>query len=77
MDFIDEEDVAVLQIGEQCREIARLSDDRPGGGTEIDAQLAREDLRERGLAEAGRADKQHMIECLAALARGADEHVEI
>ena len=40
-------------------------------------ELAREDLRQRGLAEAGRTDEQHMIERLAALARGADEDVEI
>ena len=35
------------------------------------------DLRQRGLAEAGGADEQHMVQRLAALARGLDEDREI
>ena len=77
VDFVDEEHVALLEIGQQRREIAGLGDHGAGGGAEIHAELAREDLRQRGLAEAGRADEQHVIERLAALARGADEDVEI
>ena len=42
-----------------------------------DAQFARHDLRQRRLAEARRPDEQHMIERLAALAGGLDEHLQI
>ena len=49
----------------------------PGGGAEIDAELARDDLRQRGLAEPGRADEQHVVERLLARARRLDEHREV
>ena len=42
-----------------------------------DAELTRDDLRQRGLAEAGRPHEQHMIERLAALARRLDEDRQI
>ena len=66
VDLVDEEHVALLEIGEQRREIAGLGDDRPGCGAEVDAEFARHDLRQGGLAEARRADQQHMIERLVA-----------
>ena len=68
VDLVDEQHVALLEIGEQRREVAGLGDDRAGGGAEVDAELARDDLRERGLAEAGRADEQHVVERLLARA---------
>ena len=77
MDFVDEQDVALFEIGQKCGEIAGLGDHGAGGGAKADAELARDDLRQRGLAEAGRTDEQHMIERLAALARGLDEDREI
>ena len=77
MDLVDEQDVALFQVGEQRGEIAGLGDDRPRGGAEADAQLARHDLRQRGLAEAGRAGEQHVIERIAARLGGLDEHLEV
>ena len=77
MDLVDEQDVAVLEVGEQRGEVARLGDDRAGGGAKADAHLAGEDPGERGLAEAGRAEEQHMVERLAARAGGVDEHAQI
>ena len=68
MDLVDEQHVALFEIGQQRRKVARLGDHRARGGAEADAQLARDDLRQRGLAEPRRADEQHMIERLAALA---------
>ena len=77
VDLVDEQHVALFEIGEQRREIAGLGDHRPRGGAEIDAELARDDLRQRGLAEPRRADEQHMVERLVARARRLDEHREI
>ena len=74
VDLVDEENIALLQIGKQRREIAGLGDDRSRGGAEVDAELARDDLRQRGLAEAGRPHEQHMIERLVARPRCVDEH---
>ena len=77
MDLVDEQHVALFEIGQQRGEIARLGDHRPRGGAEADAEFARHDLRQRGLAEPRRADEQHMVERLAALARGLDEDRQI
>ncbi len=50
VDLVDEQHVARFEVGQQRGEIAGLGDYRPGGGTEVDAQFARHDLRQRGLA---------------------------
>ena len=49
----------------------------PGGLPQVHAELVRDDVRERGLAEARRAEDQHVIERLAALARGLDEDLQL
>ena len=77
MDLVDEEHVALFEVGEQRREIAGLGDHRARRGAEIDAELARHDLRQRRLAEPRRADEQHVIERLAPSPRRLDEHPEI
>ena len=77
MDLVDEQDVALFEIGELGGEVAGLGDHRAGGRAEIDAELARHDLGERRLAEAGRADEQHVVERLAAGLGGLDEHLEV
>ena len=41
------------------------------------AQLGGDDVRERGLAEPGRAGEEHVVERLAAALRGLDEHREL
>jgi hypothetical protein len=77
VDFVDEEHIARLQIGQDGREIAGLLDDGAGGRAETDAELARHDLRHRGLAEAGRPVQQDMIQRFAARPRGFDENGEV
>ena len=77
MDLVDEQHVAVFEIGEQRGKVAGLGDDRARGRAEVDAELARHDLRQRRLAEAGRPDEQHMVERLAAPLGRLDEHFEI
>ncbi len=77
MNLVDEQHVALFEIGQQRREIAGLGDHRTGGGAEADAKLARHDLRQRGLAEPRGTDEQHVVERLAAFARGVDEHRQI
>jgi hypothetical protein len=50
---------------------------RSGSGAEVHPELARDDLRQGGLAEAGRADQQYVIERFLAGARRLDEDLEI
>ena len=77
VDLVDEEDVALLEIGQQRREIAGLGDHRARCRAEIDAEFARDDLRQRRLAEAGRPDEEHVVERLLAPARRLDEDRKI
>jgi hypothetical protein len=77
VDLVDEEDVAILEIGEQGGEIAGLGDHRPRGGAKADAELARDDLGERRLAEPRRPEEEHMIERIAPRPGGRDEHPQI
>ncbi len=77
MDLVDEQNVARLEVGELGGEIAGLGDHRPRGRAEIDAELARHDLRERRLAETRGADEQHVVERLAARLGRLDEHLEV
>ena len=68
VDLVDEEDVALLEVGEQRGEVAGLRDDRPGGRAEADAELLGHDLGERRLAQSRRAGEQHVVERIAARA---------
>ncbi len=77
MDLVDEQDVAVLEVGQKRGEIARLGDHRARSGAETNAHLAREDSGERGLAEARRAVEQDMVERLSATLRCVDEDAQV
>ena len=65
VDLVDEEDVVRLEVGEDRGEIAGALEHRPRGLAQVDAHLARDDVRERGLAQAGRPEEQHVVERLA------------
>ncbi len=77
VDFVDEQHVPGLEVGEDRGEVAGALDDRAGGGAEADAEFAGDDLGERGLAEAGRAVQQDMVQRFAAGAGGLDEDGEV
>ncbi len=77
VNLVDEQDVAILEIGEQRGEIARLGDHRAGRGAETDTHFLGDDLRQRGLAQPRRAEEQHMIERIPALAGSVDEHAQV
>ena len=82
VDLIDEQDVPGLEVCQDCGEIAGPLDDGAGGGAEADAELAGDDLGEGGLAEAGGAVEQDVVEgfggvFLPAGAGGFDEDGEV
>jgi hypothetical protein len=77
VDLVDEQDVAILEIGEDGGEVARLGDHRPDVARKADAELAGDDLGKRGLAEPGRAEEQDMVERIAAALGRLDEHPQI
>ena len=58
-------------------EVARARDHRPGGQAQPGAHLARDDVRERRLAETRRAGQQDVVERLAAALRRRQEDREV
>ena len=73
VDLIDEEDAARLQRGEEGGDVGLALQRRAGGLHQRHAHLLGDDVGQRGLAEAGRAGEQHVVERLFAPARGLDE----
>ena len=66
-----------LEVGEERREVAGALEHRARGLAQVDAQLVRDDVRQRRLAEARRPEQQHVVERFLALARRLDEDREL
>ena len=77
MYLVDEQHVVRLEIGEHRREIARALQHGAGGVAQVHAHFTRDDMRERCFAQPRRAEQQHVIERLLALARGLDEDFKL
>src|SRR5206468_2894528 len=75
--LVDEEDAAGLERGEERGDVALALERRPRGLHERDVELGRDDLRERGLAETGRAGEEDVVERLAAGLGRLDEDTEL
>ncbi len=71
VDLIDEQDIPGLEVCQDCGEVAGALDHRAGGGAEADAELAGDDLGERGLAEAGGAVQQYVVQGFVGVPFGA------
>src|SRR6266545_5817752 len=65
VDLVDEEDVARGERGEEAGEVALLHEGGAARHVHRDAQVAGEDVRERGLAEAGRPGEEDVVERVA------------
>ena len=76
VDLVDEQDVALAQIGQRADQVTGLLERRAGFGVDVDAQFARDELGERGLAKSGRAKEQRVIERLPADERRLDVDAE-
>ena len=77
MDLIDEQHVPVVEVGEDRGEVTRSLDGRTARGVDADPQLARDDVGERGLAQAGRPVQQDVVRRLSPLAGGAQQDGEV
>ena len=77
VDLVDEEDAARLERGQEGGDVGLALERRAGGLDEVDLELGGDDLGERGLAEAGRAGEQDVVERVAAGAGGLDGDAEL
>ena len=67
MDFIDEEHVALLQVGQDPRQISRFLDLGTGGSVNVGLRCAGDDVGQSRLAQSGGAGEQDMLEHILAL----------
>src|SRR5277367_2939795 len=70
MNFIEKEKIPRVKRREYGREIAFFFEERPGADFDRRTHFIGEDLRERGLPEAGWPVEQHVIERVATIAGG-------
>ena len=77
MNFVDEQHVAFIEIGQERGKIARFGDDRARRGAKSHTHFLGHDLRQRRLAQAWRAEEEHMVERIAARLRRLDEDAQI
>ena len=77
MDLVDEELIVLLQVGQDRRQVARALDRRSGGDANRHAHLRGDDVREGGLAQAGWAVKEDVVERFVAMFGGVDRDPQV
>jgi len=77
VDLVDEEHVALVDVGEDRGEVPCPLDGRAAGGVDAHAELTRDDVCERGLAQPGRPVQQHVVGGLAARSRRLQQDREV
>ena len=77
VDLVDEQHVAVLEFGEDRRQIAGAFQRRTRRDVQVDAHLGGHDAGQRGLAEAGRAGEQQVIDRLLTLAGRLEDDAQV
>ncbi len=70
MYLVYKEDIAGAEIREGADEVSRLLEGRPRGRPDVDAELPRDQLGERRLAEPGGAEEKGVVERLPPGERG-------
>ena len=77
VDLVEEEDLALAQVGEDGGEVSLDLQGGAGGLLEADVELVGDDGGEGGFAQAGRAKEEDVVERLAAGARGLEGDGEL
>ena len=77
VDLVDEQHVALLQIGQEGGEITGADQDGPGGDPQADPHLGGHDPGQRGLAQTGRSGEQQVVDRLAPLRGRLEDDLEV
>ena len=77
VDFIDEQHVIRLEVGQQSREVTGLVKDGSGSGSDGNAQFVGDDVGQSRLAQPGRSVQQRVIQGLAAIRSRLDKNPEV
>ena len=74
MNLIDEEHIALFEVGKDRRKIACALDSRPAGDLDIRTHLMRDHARKGGFTQARRSREQNVIDRIATLACSLDKN---
>ena len=77
MDFVDEEHLSLIQVGEDRRQIAGTLQHRPGGGAQGGVHLVSDDVGQGGFAQTRRAEEQHVVQGFSTLHSRLDRHPQV
>jgi hypothetical protein len=77
VNFVDEKNVALLQIGEQRCQVTGAFYDRAGRTFEVDAHFQGDDVRQRGFPESWRTAEQDVIDGITPMPRRFNQDAEI
>ena len=77
VNLVNEQHIPRLQPGEQGGQVLGLFQHRAAGLAQVYPQFGGNDVRQRRLAQAGRAKQQHMVQRLAALFGGTDKDFQL
>ncbi len=77
MHLVDEQDIALTQVGQDSGQIASALDGRPRADLQAGAHFVADDVGERRLAQTRGTIEQHVIERLAPAERGLDQDREV
>ena len=77
MDLIDEQDVALVEVGQDGGQVTRPLQRRPAGDPEPHLHLGRHDPGQGCFSEARRAGEEKVVGGLAPLAGGAEDDLEV
>ncbi len=72
MDLVQEQDLAVLEGGEEGGQVARPLDDRAGGRFDGRLQLGGDDVGQAGLAHPRGPEEENVVQGLSSALRGLD-----
>src|SRR3989344_4236747 len=77
VDLVDEEDVAVFQVGEDRAEVADLFNGWTGCVFDTGGHCSRNDVSECGLAEAGWAIEENVVDIFGAFFGGLNTNIQV
>ena len=77
MDLVDEQYVALVEVGEECRQISLLFNGRARRHSQIHPHLGGDDARKGGLTQTGRAIEQYVIQRIVPHTGGLNVDLQI
>ena len=77
MDLVDEQHLPRVEVGQDAGQVARFLEHRSGRRPHGDAKLVRDDMSQRGLAQARRTVHQDVVERLVPLSRRRNRHRQV